>query len=369
MTEKVRSADIIVIGAGMAGASIAGFLAGRARVEVLEMEDRPGYHATGRSAANYEPSFGPAGIRALTLASGAFLRDPPDGFCEAALLSPRGAIMLCYPGDEGLMADALAGGYRMSDAREACARIPLLKPEGTIGVLADDSIFDLDVDALHQGFLRQHKRGGGGVVTRAEVTAARSDGGAWRLETNAGAFSAPIVVNAAGAWADRVATLFGARPVGLVPKRRSAAIIPAPVADIMSWPQLSPAREPFYCKPTGGKLMISPADAEPSEPHDAWADDMALAEAIDAFQQVVDTEVTRIEHSWGGLRTFAPDGEPVVGFDAHVPGLFWLAGQGGYGIQTAPALGALAASLVMRDPAPVIPPGLAPASIAPERFA
>ena len=367
---SVRTSDVIIIGAGIAGASAAAFISEGRSVALLEMEQRPGYHSTGRSAANYEPAFGPPVIRALTRASGRFFREPPEGFAHVPLIGPRGALMLCFEGDDEIAAATLALGYRKGDRAEALARVPLLTAREATAYLFDDSLFDADVDALHQGFLRWHRRNGGTLWARAGVTAARRNAGAWELETEAGPFAAPIVAIAAGAWSEPVAALFGCRLVGLVPKRRSAAIIPAPAAESASWPQLCDARDTFYCKPTGGHMMISPVDADPVEPHDAWADDLKIATAIDAFQRVVACEVTRVERTWGGLRTFAPDGEPVIGFDPAVEGVFWLAGQGGYGIQTAPALGTLAAALVLGRAMPpeIEAEGVDVAALSPARF-
>lgn len=351
-----RTADILIIGGGIAGASLAGRLADArtgARVVLLEMEERPGYHSTGRSAATYEPAFGPPVIQALTRASGAFFSTPPDGFTDAPLLAPRGSLMLAYADDGPLAEKGLADGYEEISKTEAVGLVPLLITEGIERYLLDSVVQDVDVDALHQGFLRRFRRGGGDVVCRARVESGRRQDGTWALRTTAGDFAAPIVVNAAGAWADQVAVAFGISPVGLVPKRRSGAILPPPNdPGFARWPLVFPAKEPFYGKPSGGKLMISPAEAEPVEPHDAWGDDMRIAEAIEALLATIRMDVTRVERTWGGLRTFMPDGDPIVGYEPDAEGFFWLAGQGGYGIQSSPALSQLAAALVQRQPVP-----------------
>lgn len=344
-----QTADIIVIGGGIAGASAAAEIAADCAVSVLllEMESQPGYHATGRSAAMFEPAEGPPLVRALTRASEGFLAAPPAGFCEASLLSPRGVLMLGFPGDEALLAAAKAAGYNEVDAGFARSKLPILKTDGAIAVLWDGSAKDIDVDALHAGRLRALRRAGGVIITDAAVDGGARVGGIWRLRTRAGDFEAPIVVVAAGAWSDNVARACGVRPVGLQPKRRSAAIIAVPAGmEVQNWPEVLPADVSFYCKPMGGKLMLSPAEEDPVEPHDAWADDLRLAEAAERLEAMLDTRVQRLERSWGGLRTFAPDGLPVVGFDPEAEGLFWLAGQGGYGIQTSPALARVAAALV-----------------------
>jgi D-arginine dehydrogenase len=342
-----NSADVLIIGAGIAGASLAWRLGGQGlRVTLLEMEDRAGYHATGRSAAMYEPRFGPPVIRALTVASGPFFLNPPEGFTETPLSAPRGTIMAGEPGDDALIADALAMGFQSISVAEAKHLLPPLRIEALTTCLYDPETRDLDVDALHQACLRAHKRHGGALVLNAELQSASRQNGVWRVVTKAGEFSSPILVNAAGAWADVAACRCGVKPLGFIAKRRSMAVIAAPEGSA-AWPQIFPAREDFYAKPAGGKLLVSPADADPAEPHDAFADDMRLAEGIEAFQRLMDVEVHRIDSSWGGLRTFAPDGDPVVGFDAQTEGFFWLAGQGGYGIQTMPALSDHAAQLVL----------------------
>lgn len=341
--------DVLVIGAGIAGASLAWRLGFQGvRVTILDMEDRPGYHATGRSAAMFEPRFGPPVIRALTVASGEFFRHPPEGFTEIPLSSPRGTLMAGEPGDDGLIADALAMGFQPISLADAKRLLPPLRTEGLIACLHDPETRDLDVDALHQACLRAHKRLGGALVLNAGLLSATRTCNSWRVATKAGEFSSPILVNAAGAWADIAAARCGVKPVGLTPKRRSMAVIAAP-AGSAAWPQIFPAREDFYAKPQGGKFIVSPSDADAVEPHDAYADDMRLAEGIEAFQRLMDWDVQRIDSSWGGLRTFAPSGDPVIGFDAQAEGFFWLVGQGGYGIQTMPALSEQAAGLVLAN--------------------
>jgi D-arginine dehydrogenase len=368
----MKTADVIVIGGGIAGASAAAEIAAAgARVVLLEMEGQPGYHTTGRSAAMYEPSEGVAIVRALTRASLPFFATPPDGFTDVPLLSPRGVLMFAYDGQETLAADAKRNGFIEVDASFARAKLPLLKLDRTIAILWDGDAQDVDVDALHGGRLRALRRLKGELVVDAPVHAGKRIGGTWRLDAGNEAYEAPTVVLAAGAWSDRVAASCGITPVGMQPRRRSAAVISGPVgAAVEGWPEISPVDVSFYCKPMGGKLMLSPADAEPVEPHDAWADDLRLAEAAAALEGLVYMSVQRLEHTWGGLRTFAPDGLPVVGFDPDADGFFWLAGQGGYGIQTSPALSKLAAALVAGRavPADLAREGLAPEPLSPCRF-
>ncbi len=367
-----RTADIIVIGGGIAGASAAAEIAAAgATVLLLEMESQPGYHATGRSAAMYEPVDGNALVRALTRASGGFLRHPPADFAAAPLLSPRGVIMLGYPGDEELIVAAKDAGYEEVDPAFAQARLPIVKTDGAIAVLWDGEAQDIDVDALHAGRLRALRRAGGTVLVDAAVQGGRRANGVWRIETGAGACEAPIVIVAAGAWSDLVARSCDVQPVGLQPKRRSAAILAGPAGmAVQDWPEILPADVSFYCKPMGGKLMLSPAEEDPMEPHDAWADDLRLAEAVERLEATLDISVQRLERTWGGLRTFARDGVPVVGFDPEAAGYFWLAGQGGYGIQTSPALSRVAAALVAGGAMPpdIAAEGVTAADLSPARF-
>jgi D-arginine dehydrogenase len=368
----MKTADVIVIGGGIAGASAAAEIAAEgARVLLLEMESQLGYHTTSRSAAMYEPSEGVAIVRALTRASYPFLSAPPDGFAEAPLLSPRGVLMLAYGGQEKLVGDAKHNGFVAVDAAFARSKLPLVNLDGAVAILWDGEAQDVDVDALHGGRLRALRRLKGEVVIDAPVRRGVRANGIWRLDAGNESCEAPIVVLAAGAWTDQVAMSCGVAPVGLQPKRRSAAVIAGPAGiSVTDWPEISPVDVSFYAKPMGGKLMLSPADEDPVEPHDAWADDLRLAEAAAGLERLVDMQVQRLERTWGGLRTFAPDGLPVVGFDPEAEGLFWLAGQGGYGIQTSPALSRLAAALIAgRDvPADLAREGIAAASVSPRRF-
>jgi D-arginine dehydrogenase len=367
----IETADIIIIGGGIAGASVAAELAAEGRVLLLEMESQPGYHATGRSAAMYEPAEGNPMIRVLTRASKEFFDHPPAGLVETPLVSPRGVLMLGYPGDEAAIESAKQCGFLEVDPAFALARVPCLKLDRCAAILWDGRAQDIDVDALHGGRLRALRRGGGRVVVDAAVERGVWRDGVWSLETKAGHFEAPVIVNAGGAWGDQVARACGVRPVGLQPKRRSAAIIAGPAdARVQDWPEVSPVDIGFYCKPTGGKLMLSSAEEDPMDPHDAYADDMRLAEAVERLEATIDMTVQRLERTWGGLRTFAPDGLPVVGFDPDAADFFWLAGQGGYGIQTSPAMSRLAAALLTKQPLPaeLTAEGVDAAQVSPRRF-
>ena len=366
----VQSADVIVIGGGIAGASAASELAADRKVVLLEMEERPGYHTTGRSAAMFVPTYGPPLVQALTRAASDFFHRTPKDFTDTPILSPRGELMLVGPGEEEEAEKSRAMGLKDITLEQGRDLIQLLRTDRLVALLLDEAAQSIDVDVLHQGFLRRFRQRGGTLVCDAEVTRLSRSGGKWRAETRQGTFEAPVIVNASGAWADVVAQRAGVKPMGMTPKRRSAALVSMPV-DISRWPLTFGAGETFYFKPMGGKLMISPADTTPVEPHDAWADDMLLAEAIERFQAVVDHEVTHLDHTWGGLRTFSPDTELVIGFDPQADGFFWLVGQGGYGIQTSPAASRLAAALVRREPVPadIAAEGITGRSLSPSRFA
>jgi D-arginine dehydrogenase len=346
------TADFLVVGAGMAGASAAYELAALGDTVVLEQEERPGVHATGRSAALFSETYGNATVRALTRASRTFLADPPDGFTETPLLRPRGAMFIASEAErprlEALAATERAtGAFRDLSGEEVRARAPVLRPEAAVAGLYEARAMDIDVDALHQGYLRGVRARRGRLVANAGVVGLRRDRGVWIAETAAGEFAAPIVVNAAGAWADQVAGLAGLGAIGLAPKRRTAALIDGPPdMDFRSWPLVIEVAESFYFKPDAGRLLISPADETDTAPGDAQPEDLDVAIAADRIAQATTLVIRRISHRWAGLRTFAPDRTPVCGFDPRTDGFFWLAGQGGYGIQTAPALASLTAALI-----------------------
>lgn len=357
--------DIIVIGAGIAGASVAAHLAASRRVAICEMEDRPGYHTTGRSAAMYEPNYGSPPMLALTRAAG------PE-FWERGFLTKRDTMFFAPP-EQDKQFQRLMGfqkGMREISVAEARQRFPFLKEGYAKWAVLDEGTADIDVDAVHQHYLKLFRQNGGTLHCDHAVTGLAKNG-QWTVTTKAETLRAPIIVDAAGAWGDVVAGMAGRKPVGLQPKRRSMAVVPGPDGeDFMKWPMVGDVGETWYCKPQSGKLLISPAEATPVDPHDAYADDMTLAEGIARFEEAVNYEVTRVERSWGGLRSFAPDGCPVVGYDDRDDGFFWLIGQGGYGIQSSPALSRLAAAMVLgkAPPADVMDEGLVLAEIAPGRF-
>ena len=359
--------DIIVIGAGIAGASVAAHLTETHRVAICEMEDRPGYHTTGRSAAAYEPNYGPHAILALTRAS-------RGHFAEHDLLTPRETVFFMPEGQEEAFEKLMAAQQGMAEISPAAAKakFPLLRDGFARRAVLDPGTADIDVDLLHQFYLKLFRQRGGTLRTEHAVTALEKTSDGWTVRSKGDPLRARIIVNAAGAWGDVVGEMAGLKRIGLQPKRRSIAVVPGPEgADIMHWPLVGDVGETWYCKPQSGKLLISPADAEPVDPHDAFADDMTLAEGISRFEEAIDLPVTRVERSWGGLRSFAPDGSPVAGYDTREESFFWLIGQGGYGIQSCPALSRLAAALVRHEapPADIMDEGLMLEQISPQRFA
>ena len=371
--------DVAVIGGGMAGAALAANLAGSCKVLVLERESHPGYHATGRSAALFSAIYGSAAIRALSRASRAFLFDPPTRFCDTPLLTPRGVLYIAHAGQVAeLQAFAalpdVAAGTRMVSVDDALALSPCLRPGYVAAALYEQDACDMDVHGLHQGYLRALRAQGGRLLCDAPVSALRRAAAGWQITSGAGTFSAGTIVNAAGAWVDQVAQLAGAAPIGIMPLKRSACIaeLPSGITVGLSperWPLTIDIGEAFYFKPDAGCLLISPADETPSPPCDAWADDIDIATAIERIGRASTLEIRRVRNSWAGLRSFVADRNPVVGFDAQVPGFFWLAALGGYGIQTAPAVGRLGAALLQGRPVPddMLALGLDVAQLAPQR--
>ena len=361
--------DVAIIGAGMAGASLAFFAAPHTRVLLLEAEDAPGYHTTGRSAAFWVASYGGPGVAPLTLASKAFFDAPPPGFAEVPLLHPRGGLHLAPPGDTSAL-EALAQDFAAShvvferlDAAALAARYPLLRPEWAQAALYEPDCHDIDVAALHAGFLGGARRAGAVLACGARVEALQRVSSGWRIATAAGDFAATTIVNAAGAWGDAVAALAGIAPLGLRPLRRTMVVVatdPPPPADL---PVVLDAAGSFYFKPDAGRLWVSPHDEIDDVARDAAPEEIDVAVAVARFEAAAQVRVVRVERSWAGLRSFAPDRLPVYGFDGHAPGFFWCVGQGGFGIQTAPAAGALAAALLLGQP-----PAAGAARYAPGRF-
>jgi len=349
----MKSVDVLVIGGGIAGISAAARLAEHLSVLVLEMEEHTGYHASGRSAALFVRNYGNDVLRVLNGASAGFLEEP-EGVSDQSILSPRGELTVANADQLADLQDYVAGATGMEWLSPAEARevVPALRDDYVVGAAIEWDAQDMDVDRLLAGFTRLLRDRGGRILTKAKVQSMTRSDGVWQVAAGEETYQAPIVINAAGAWAAQIGQMAGGLDTGVVPYRRSAAIIPMPdEIEFARWPMVASAGLDWYARPEGGRLMVSPEDEDAVEAHDARADDMVLAEGLYRFEQALDISVTRVEHSWAGLRSFAPDRTPVVGFDPQAEGLFWLAGQGGYGIQTAPALSQLACDLVMRrDP-------------------
>ena len=351
--------DFLVVGAGMAGASAAYWLAERGRVVVLEQEDVPGYHSTGRSAAMYMETYGGPLTKGLAAAGGAFLAYPPAGFAEAPLLSSLPVLYVARADQVDALDRFFEENRRLVptlarlDAAEALGQAVPLREDYVAGAVLEPDSEEIDVAALHQGYLRGLRARGGTLMTEAEVTALARNGALWHAETPAGAFAAPVVVNAAGAWCDAVAALAGVAPLGLQPKRRTAFIFDGPAdSGVHDWPMVHDVEDSFYFKPDAGRVLGSPADEIPSEPCDAYPEELDIAIGADRIMQATSLEIRHIRNKWAGLRSFVRDRQPVAGFDVAAPGFFWVAGQGGAGIMIAPALGAVTAALAAGEPLP-----------------
>jgi len=370
-----QQADILILGAGMAGASLAAELGGQQSVVLIEVEDQPGRHATGRSAAMFFESYGNDTVRSLTRASRAFLEQPPQGFAAVPLMSPRAAMIVADR--DGLVRLEERYGGRGAPATmqrltrdQALARVPILRADWLAGAFLDDSGCDMDVAALHQAYLRMARRAGVQLVLGAGDVSLQRSGGLWQARSRAGDFLAPVLVNAAGAWADSVARQAGVAPVGLQPLRRTAVTIPAPVGqDCRAWPMVIDVDETVYFKPDAGQMLLSPANEDPMAPCDAAPDELDIAIAVDRFETLTTESVKRINHRWAGLRSFVADRAPVAGWDTQATGFFWLAGQGGYGIQMAPALARAASSLLLGNqlPADIAAQGVRAEHLSPAR--
>ena len=363
--------DVVVIGAGIAGASAAAALAADRRVALIEAEEQAGYHSTGRSAAVWIQNYGPPDVRALTGLSRSFFAAPPAGFAEHPLMARRAVLFLAPPAQRAGLAAMLAEGIGLRPIPLADVQdmVPALRPDYAAAAAIEDDAFDMDVAAIHQGFLRQLRARGGVLGLRRRAGRIVRGRGGWAVTTTDGTvFRAPVVVNAAGAWGDAVAATAGVAPLGLVACRRTAAIVdPAPF-DVTDWPLVNDAGHTWYARPEARtRLMVSPADETPMPAQDVQPDELDVAIGIDRMQQALAIEVHRVERAWAGLRTFTPDRSLAFGWDAAAEGFFWCVGQGGYGIQTSPAAGQLVADLIAgRDPGPAA--AILPA-IDPRRFA
>lgn len=355
--------DFLVIGGGIAGASAAARLSDLGHVILLEMEEALGYHASGRSAAMFEENYGSAPVVALNKASADYHFNANGGY-----LTPRGFMLVAGTAErEQFDRDVRDLDLQPLPVDDAYAKVPILNPERVIHAALHEAAQDLDTDRMIQDFAKHLRANGGKVITRAKVTKLRHSAAGWQATAGTEEYQAKHVVNAAGAWVDHIAALAGIAPIGILPKRRSMARLPAPGGhDVTSWPMLMGVGESWYAKPDAGKFLVSPADADLVEPHDAFADDMVLAEGLARYEEMVTTPVTRVESNWAGLRSFAPDGALVLGPDPDQADFIWCAGQGGYGFQTAPAASQLIADLLAGRPSDL--DAATHAALSPERL-
>lgn len=376
--DLMKSWDILIIGGGIAGASLAWRLAcdpayepaggpastkGKRSIALLEAEDHPGRHATGRSAAFFSETYGNETIRALTTASRGFYETPPEDFSQAPLLEPCGALFLAREDQLASLEShyqstkALAPSIEKHGPEFALSRVPILRPEAVAACVFEPESRAINVGGLLQGYLAGARRSGVDILTRRRVSGLTQQAGSWQVSAGAETFEAEIIVNAGGAWAGELGLEAGALDIGLTPMRRSVCVLdPQKLGgmkgDCARWPLVLDVDQGFYFKPDGAMIWLSPSEEDPSPPCDAAPDELVLAKAIDRFEQATSVTVRRIEHKWAGLRSFVADRTPVVGFDPLRPGFFWLAGQGGYGIQTSPAVSDIAAALITGQPVP-----------------
>lgn len=358
--------DFVIVGAGMAGASTAWQLAQSGgdtppSVLVLERESQPGYHTTGRSAALFEEHYGPAQVQALTRASRAFYDAPPAGFAEAPILSPRGVLYVGTAAQKELVDAAYAEAVIHSpDAQRLSAEqlktlVPVLNTEVLVDGFLDSGARDIDVHGLHQGYIRGLRQRGGDLWCNAAVEGITRVNELWHIALPKGlSVRARVIINAAGAWVDGIAAMAGAAAIGITPKRRSAFTFSAPEGlDATHWPAIISADENWYIKPDAGQLLGSPANADPVAPHDVVPEELDIATGIYHIEEATTLQIRRPSHTWAGLRSFVADGELVIGWDASptpVPGFFWVAAQGGYGIQSAAGYSLLARNLLLGEP-------------------
>jgi len=374
MTDSIF--DIAIVGAGIAGAAAAWALAENHRVVLLEAEDQPGYHSTGRSVAIFSRTYGSTQVRALTTASLSFLDQPPDRFADHPLLTPRGLLFVAGDADldrlddHAARADAMGVSVRHLNAASILGQIPVMRPASVAMGLFEPGAADIDVAALHAGFQRGARRWGAHLVCGARVTALERAGDIWRIDCGDRSFAAPMIVNASGAWADAIAGMAGLAPAGIAPLARTVATFdPAPDVDPTGWPMVMAADHSYYFKPESGRVLASLSDEQPAVAGDVQPEELHLAQLIDRLERATTMAPTRLHSRWAGLRSFAPDRDLVCGHDPADPSFFWLVGQGGFGIQTAPAVAQLTAALINGGGLPdhLLAAGVVPAALAPGR--
>ena len=359
--------DVVIVGGGIAGASLGAGIARAPRTLIIEAERHCGYHSTGRSAAFWLESYGGPTIAPLARASREFLQSPPAGFADQGFLRTRGAVHVSRDG----WAEVPDGvEHRRLDRAELERLIPGIRPDWRFAVM-EPGCADIDVAALHAAYLRRFRRRGGQVANDARLVSARFAEGRWNVSLeNGSSVSAAVLVNAAGAWADSVAEVCGVRPLGIEPKLRTMVQLRIGRTGLRDLPLVDDEAGTFYFKgESDSSVWLSPHDEIETDPCDAAPEEIDIATAIDRFEQVVDWPIERVERSWAGLRSFAPDRLPVYGFDREAPGFFWCAGQGGFGIQTAPAAAALAASMLLDEEPDPMAAEIDPAPFSPKRFA
>lgn len=346
--------DVAVIGAGLIGASAACHVSQHCNVVLVEQEPQAGYHSSGRSAAVLIAPYGGPIARALTAVSTGFLLSPPGSFTSFPLTSARGALILAGENQLPLLdrwqvnGDRAFAGVQRLSAAEAAKWVPILKSELIAAAVMLPEVRDIDAAALLQGYLKKLRAHGGTLRTSSAVVAIMYDDGMWIVETTAGTLRAKTLVNAAGAWADQIASLAGIAGRGLVPTRRTMIVVDAPAGiDVRPWPLVADAAETFYFKPDGGRLAVSPADRSPVIAQDVQPEEWDVAVAVERIESATSLRVHRVEHRWAGLRTIAPDEEPVIGFDPEAPDFIWAAGFGGFGVQAAPAAGRCCSELLL----------------------
>ena len=373
----MRTYDVAIIGGGIAGLSLAWFLAPHRSVAVLERETALGYHSTGRSAAEFVLRYNPPEICALAAIAKHFFDNPPEGFSDIPLLKQRGGVTIASAEKAARLEElfrselAFTPELEQLDPEALLARVPILRPGYVAAAFYDPNFWDIEVESLLQGYVKGARRSGADILERHSVLSARHDGNGWTIETPTGAMRAKIVVNAAGGWADATAEIFGVAPLGIVPHRRTAITVDLPEGmDLSAMPEINEIDEDFYMKPDAGRLLASPADATPCEACDVQPEEIDIAWAAHYVGEATTLPVRRIAKSWAGLRSFSPDRLPAIGFDRDRPDFFWLAGQGGYGILTSPALGAMAARLLTgeRPTEEFASAGLDPRQFDPSRF-
>lgn len=374
----MTQADVIIVGAGAVGASLAYRLAPHRRVLLLEREDQPGYHSTGRSAAHYTDSIGGAVVQALSEETRRFIETPPEGFAAAPLFRNRPTLLLVGRDtsnahfDEAALAHVMGRLLHRVDVDECLRRCPVLRPEKLRHGILEPTAGDIDVGLIHGGYLAGARRAGVNLVCDAEVLGMSRKDGVWAVETRAGTFHAPVVANCAGAWGDELAKLAGVAPLGLQPCRRTAFLFRAPNGlDSSSWPLVGDDGESFYFKPEAGLVMGSLADETPSPPCDAQPEEIDLAQAAENIMAWTTLDIRRFEKRWAGLRSFLPDRLPAAGWDANAEGFFWDIGQGGAGIQTSAGLSAYCAAIILdrEVPAALAAAGMTRQTLSPARFA